>query len=144
MKNLLRLQPIHTNGAVLLLRLIFGGLFMRYGYMKFENFDQITTMFPDYLGIGAKGNLALVVFAELVCGFFVLIGFLTRFSVIPVFITMVVAYFAAHAKDAFDQKAIVLLLMILSVVIFILGSGKYSVDKLLFKNRHDNINKHVL
>jgi putative oxidoreductase len=68
-----------------------------------------------------------------VCGFLVLIGFLTRLSVIPIFITMVVAFFVAHAKDPFDAKTLPLVFMLLSIVIFILGSGRFSVDRFLFK-----------
>jgi putative oxidoreductase len=46
---------------------------------------------------------------------------------------MFVAYFIAHAKDPFDTKAIAFVFLLLSVVVFVLGSGKYSVDRLLFK-----------
>jgi putative oxidoreductase len=54
-----------------------------------------------------------VIFAEFVCGFFVLIGLFTRLSVVPIFITMVVAYFVAHAKDPFDMKAVAFIFMVL-------------------------------
>ncbi|MDB5193291.1 MAG: hypothetical protein JWQ96_2854 [Segetibacter sp.] len=134
MKNkILNSASLNTNIAALLLRLIFGGMFVHYGYNKLAAYDQILPMFGDIIGIGAKLSFNLVIFAELFCGFFVLIGFFTRLTVIPIFITMIVAFFVAHAKDPFDVKAPAFLFMLLSIVIFILGSGRYSVDRLMFK-----------
>lgn len=127
-------QSLNTDLAALVLRLIFGGLFIRYGYMKLIGFDEILPMFGDIIGIGSKLSLILVIFAEFFCGIFVTIGLLTRVSVIPIFITMVVAFFIAHGADPFDAKALAFVFLILSLVVFLLGSGKYSVDKLLFKS----------
>ena len=134
MKNqILHYHALNTDLGSLMLRLIFGGLFIYYGYNKVISYDAILPQFPDLIGIGSKTSFILVIFAELVCGFFVAIGFLTRLSVIPIFITMIVAYFIAHAKDPFDAKQIAFVYLLLSIVIFVLGSGKFSVDKLLFK-----------
>ena len=135
MKRIIGYQTLNTDLAILLLRLLFGGLFLRYGYMKFSAYDTILPMFQDIIGIGAKLSFNLVIFAELVCGFFVLVGFLTRLTVIPIFITMAVAFFVAHQHDPFDMKAISFVYLCLSVVIFLIGSGKYSVDRFLFKNK---------
>lgn len=137
MKDLIKVQSLNTDLATLLLRLIFGGMFVYYGYMKAANYEAIAPMFQDIIGIGAKLSFNLVIFAELVCGFLVLIGLLTRFAIIPVFITMIVAYFIAHANDSFDVKAIAFVYMLLCLVIFILGSGKYSADAVLFGKSSD-------
>ena len=107
-------------------------MFVYYGYMKAANYEAFASMFQAIIGIGAKLSFNLVIFAELVCGFFILIGLLTRFSVIPVFITMIIAFFVAHANDGFDVKAIAFVYMLLCIVIFILGSGRYSADAVLF------------
>lgn len=134
MKNkILRFRSWNTDFATLLLRLIFGGMFIRYGYMKLVGFNEILPHFGDIIGIGSKLSLILVVFAEFFCGILVTIGLFTRLAVIPIFITMIVAYFIAHAADPFDAKALAFLFMLLSIVVFILGSGKYSADKLLLK-----------
>ncbi len=131
--KILGTHPLDTDLAALLLRLIVGGLFVYYGWLKLASYDQILPMFGDIIGIGPKLSFNLVIFAELFCGFFVLIGFVTRLSIIPIFITMAVAYFIAHAKDPFTAKQISLLYLLLCLPLFVLGSGKYSVDKLLFK-----------
>ncbi|HXI00065.1 MAG TPA: DoxX family protein [Sphingobacteriaceae bacterium] len=128
-------QSLNTDLATLVLRLIFGGLFVRYGYMKLMAYDQMLPMFGDIIGIGSTLSFNLLIFAELVCGLLITIGLLTRLAVIPVFISMVVAFFIAHGKDAFDVKALAFVFMTLSIVVFILGSGKLSVDRLLFKKK---------
>ena len=128
-------QPLNTDLAALLLRLRFGGLFIRLGYMKLISFNEILPMFPDPIGIGSQLSLILIIFAELVCGFLVTVGLLTRYAVIPIFIAMTVVYFIVHAKDPFDAKSLPFLFWLLSIVIFVLGSGKFSLDRLFFKQR---------
>jgi putative oxidoreductase len=127
-------QSLNTDIAALLLRLIFGGLFVYYGYTKLILFNQILPIFKDVIGIGSKTSLVLVIFAEFFCGFLVTIGFLTRITVIPIFITMAVAFFIAHANDPFQMKNLAFVYLLLSIVVFVLGSGKFSIDKLIFKN----------
>jgi putative oxidoreductase len=130
-----RYQPLHMDLAILLLRLVFGGLFIYHGYTKLIAFNEILPQFPDFIGIGAKPSFILLIFAELVCGFLVVIGWLTRLAVIPIFIAMIVAYFMAHVKDAFPIKELPFVFLCLSVVIFITGSGRLSADALMQKNR---------
>jgi len=134
-KKFLSYLPLSTDLAALLLRLTFGGLFMRLGYMKLMSFNEILQMFPDPIGIGTKLSLILVIFAELFCGFLVTIGYLTRLAVIPIFITMTVVFFIVHAKDPFDAKSLPFVLWLLSMVIFVLGCGKFSADRLFFKQK---------
>ena len=133
--KILGYESLNTDLASLMLRLIFGGLFIRYGYMKFAAYDQILPMFGDVIGIGSRLSFNLVIFAELFCGIFVALGFLTRLTVIPICITMIVAFFVAHVNDAFDVKAIALVFLLLSAVIFVLGSGRFSIDRLIFDRR---------
>lgn len=133
--KLIGTRPLNADLGILLLRVIFGGFFVYYGSYKVASYHEILPVFTDYIGIGAKLSFHLVIFAELVCGFLVLIGFWTRLAVIPIFIAMFVAYFIAHAKDPFTIKQIALLYLLLSLVVFILGSGKYSVDALLQKRK---------
>lgn len=134
--KILGYQSLHTDLATLFLRLIVGGLFFaRLGYEKIINYDQMIPMFGDIIGIGSKLSFNLAIFAEFFCAFFVLIGFLTRLTIIPILITMVVAFFVAHAKDTFDVKTLPLVYLFLTIVIFVLGGGKFSVDRLIFKNK---------
>lgn len=126
-------QPISTDFAALILRLLVGGLFIYHGYSKITAFNDMYATFPDLIGIGGKLSYILVVFAEFFCGILVALGFLTRFSIIPIIITMVVAFFIAHKTDAFNVKELAFVYLLLSFIILILGSGKVSLDKIIFK-----------
>jgi putative oxidoreductase len=128
-------SPLNSGVAALVLRLIFGGMFIYYGYSKITAYNEILPMFGDIIGIGSKLSFNLVIFAEFFCGIFVTLGLFTRFTVIPIFITMVVAFFVAHAKDTFQVKQLAFIYMLLCIVVFVLGSGRYSIDGLIFKNR---------
>lgn len=135
------MRPLHTPFSLnhdltaLFLRLIIGGFFVYYGYQKIQMWDQLKTMFPDYTGLGQAGSLGLVIFAEFGCGLLLILGFLTRLAVFPIAITMSVAYFVAHAHDQFKDKQIVLLYLLLCSVVFLLGSGRYSLDHYIFHRK---------
>ena len=134
MKNkILSTRSLHTDLGILLLRLVFGGLFIYIGYGKIEHYYQYLPMFRDYTGLGIKTSYNLVIFAEFFCGILVTIGLLTRLAVIPIFISMFVVFFVALKDQAFNDKQLAFLFLILSIVIFVSGSGKYSADALLFK-----------
>lgn len=133
MKNLfINYRSLHTDLGILILRLIFGGMFMYVGYLKISAYDQMLSMMGDPIGIGTKLSLVLVIFAELFCGFFVAIGFLTRLTVIPILIVMIVVLFVVHIKDQFVMIQLPFVYWLLCFVIFILGSGRFSADYLLF------------
>ncbi len=133
MNKIMKYQPISADLATLILRLTFGGLFVYHGYGKLMMFEQFYGNFPDLIGIGSKLSFILVLVAELIGGLFVAIGLFTRISVIPIFIAMVVAYFVAHANDPFNAKELAFAYMLLSIVVFFSGAGRWSLDRLIFK-----------
>lgn len=138
MKKLFCLPPLNTDLSILLLRLFFGGMFAYYGWGKIQNYDAILPQFGDIIGIGPKLSFNLVIFGEFVCGILIALGLFTRLSVVPSFITMVVAFFVAHGNDPFENKIPAFTYLILSVIIFINGSGKYALDALLFREKEPN------
>ena len=139
MKKLIDVSALNTDLATLFLRLTLGGLFIYFGYTKLANYDQVLPMFGDIIGIGQKLSFDLVIFAEFFCGIFITIGLLTRLTVIPIFITMTVAYFIAHVNDPFNVKAMAFTFWCLCFVVFVLGSGRYSLDS-LFKLEKNKVN----
>ena len=136
MKNrILGIQPLNTDLAALLLRLIFGGLFIYHGYEKIINYDTYLPMMQDIIGIGPKLSYNLVIFAEFFCGLLITIGLVTRLAVLPIAFSMGVAYFIAHAKDAFQIKELAFTFLVLTLPVFVLGSGRFSVDRLFQKRK---------
>jgi putative oxidoreductase len=121
--------------ATLILRLGLGGLMIPHGYgklkMLFENWGEI--QFADPIGIGPLFSLILVVFAEFICSILVLVGFKTRISSIPLIITMFAAAFIIHGADPLAKKELALLYLSGFIVISLLGSGDYSIDRILKK-----------
>jgi putative oxidoreductase len=128
-------RPLNTDLAILLLRLVFGGLFVWHGWFMADHYAQYRPMAQDIIGIGAKLTYDLPMIFELVSGTLIILGFLTRLNVIPIAVIIIIAYFIAHEKDPFMMKTFPFILMCLAPVVFILGSGKYSLDHLLFNNK---------
>lgn len=120
--------------AMLVLRLV-SGLTMAFshGLGKMENYSKAVDSFPDPFGIGSQLSVILAIFAELFCGVLIAVGFATRFTVIPLIITMATAFFIIHGGDAFGDKEMSFIYLAMYLVIFIIGPGKYSVDKLISK-----------
>ena len=127
------LFPLKPDSAgvslfLLILRISFGLLLMNHGIQKWSNFQELSTSFPDPLGLGSPLSLGLAVFAELACPMAFIIGFLYRLAMIPMIFTMVIAFFVIHANDVFAMKELALVYLIIFVLMYISGPGKYSVD----------------
>lgn len=130
---------ISINMAILLLRITAGGFMLTHGMGKFSSlFGSEAIQFPDPIGVGAAASLALAVFSEVLCSLFLIFGIATRLSAIPLIITMLVAAFIVHAADGFGKQELPLLYMVIYIVLAISGSGKISVDRLIFNKLDHN------
>ncbi|MCV6630814.1 MAG: DoxX family protein [Flavobacteriaceae bacterium] len=85
--------------------------------------------FADPIGIGAAPSLFLAVIGEVVAPILIIIGLKTRWAAIPAAVTMAVAAFIQHHGDSIVTKEKSLLYLAFFIVIYILGPGKYSIDK---------------
>lgn len=111
---------------------IFAAIFMIYahGYGKVSSVLSGNLGFLDPLGIGPEASLILAAFAEGVCAFLILIGFWTRLASLFLIGNMLVAIFFHHipSGDAFGGYEMAALYLLVWVVVFLLGPGKYSID----------------
>ena len=99
MNKILQLSiiPSSTNFALLVLRLWLGlALFFNHGLGKLRNFSAMAGKLPDPLHIGANANMALIVFAEVVCAAMVVVGVGVRFAALVISIELLIAFFAVH------------------------------------------------
>src|SRR5947199_10022087 len=87
-----RILATDAPAAVILVRLIVGGVFLSEGVQKF--------LFPDALGVGRFAKIGIpspavtapfVGVCEVVCGVLFLAGLLTRFAAVTMIIDMLVA-----------------------------------------------------
>ncbi len=135
MKNFILLSsPLKENGtsfAILLLRVFVGVLMITHGWQKIQNFATLSEFFPDPIGFGSRFSLMLAIAAEVFGSIFLIFGLLTRLTLIPLGFTMGVAFFIVHANDPFQQKELALFFLGVYIVLFLLGPGKFSLDRMV-------------
>jgi putative oxidoreductase len=118
------------NAAMLMLRLVAGILMLVIGLEKLTHFEKHVPDMINFLGIGQKASLILVVFAEFFCSAILIIGLFTRFACIPLIITMGVALFKVHHGDFFGDGQTASLFLVCYIVLLLVGPGKISVDNM--------------
>lgn len=138
LKRLLSTDPsqfVSVDLAILILRIGASILLLTHGFPKLMMILDGNMAFADPLGLGPATSLVLVTFAEFLCSVFVLIGFGTRLATIPIIINTIVIVLVAHADDPFSAKEKGLLFMVMFVVLFFTGAGRFSVDHKYGKKR---------
>ncbi len=122
-------KPLHADAGLLLLRVFIGlTMLFSHGWGKMMRMLDGDFGFADVMGIGEAPSLMLAVFAEVVCSSFLVLGLFTRFSLVPLIITMLVAVFYIHGDDPFAKQEFGLLFLIPYVTLFLTGPGKFSLD----------------
>ncbi|WP_139855246.1 DoxX family protein [Aequorivita sinensis] len=138
MKAIAKFSNFTLNDSGLLILRLFLGLTMLFahGLGKWERlFGGGEIHFSDPFGVGDTASLALAVFAEVICSLLLVFGLLTRWALIPLMITMLVAAFIVHINDDFGIMERALLYGVGYLSLFFTGPGKYSVDYYLNNKR---------
>jgi uncharacterized membrane protein YphA (DoxX/SURF4 family) len=133
-----------NDNRAILVRLTVGLIFLTEGIQKFLS--------PELLGTGRFTTIGFIHPAfwayftgtfEIICGTFVILGFITRLASVPLIIIMITAFITTKipvllhkgiwpwAHEYRTDFAMTLLLFYL----FIYGSGKWSVDSRIFEMR---------
>lgn len=121
---------------ILVLRVFFGVLFFMHGLDKLTNFNQLSYTYPSVFGLGSYMTLMLSVFTEFACSLFLISGLLVRIAVIPMIAAMAVAFFDVH--DAMmPEGELALIYLILFIILYIVGPGRYSIDYVIDKRFQD-------
>lgn len=124
--------------SLLIMRIGIALLMFTHGIPKIRKLSEDPVQFMDFLGLGAAFSLCLAIFSEVVCSLFVMVGMGTRLAVIPPAITMLVAVFYVHIADPFVKQEMGLHYLLTYAALFIMGSGRYSIDHLLFAGKRRN------
>ena len=102
------------------------------GYERWEKLGRTIT---DLIGIDSLaiplGFMAS--FSESILAVFILAGFYTRTSTLFLGFTMLVAFSKHFFSEGLKSGEMALLYLIMCVVIYLLGPGKFSVDRLIKK-----------
>ena len=130
--------------AVLLVRLMVGGVFLSEGIQKF--------LYPELRGAGRFATLGIpspdfagpvVGGFEVVCGALILLGLLTRLAVLPTIAIMLVAIYTTQLpvleKEGFwfmaNRIRTDYSMLLGSLFLLIVGAGRWSVDARLGRNK---------
>lgn len=137
MTILRRILATNAPAAVILIRLIVGGVFLSEGIQKF--------LLPEAVGAGRFAKIGIpsqevmapfVGVFEISCGALVLLGLLTRFAAIPLIVVMLVAIsttkfpillnegFWKMAHEARTDWA----MLLGSIFLLVVGAGAWSLD----------------
>lgn len=131
--NFLFPQYLRGKGVsfmILFVRIFFGALFLMHGLDKMMDFDQLSLTYPSVFGLGSYTTLMLSVFCEFACSIFLIAGMLTRIILLPMVISMAVAFFDIH-DGMMPEGELALIYLIVFFVLFLTGPGRYSVDYLI-------------
>lgn len=119
--------------APLLLRIGVGVIFIVAGWGKLTGIGGVQGFFGD-LGIPLPGLMAWVVaIVEFFGGLMVLLGAYIRIPALLLAFTMVVALLTTKLGGEFSAARLDIMLLLTTLALFFLGSGKYSVDDKLNK-----------
>ena len=115
---------------LLAVRVFFGVLFFMHGLDKMMNFSALSETFPDVLGFGSYMSLMVAIFCEFCCSLLLIAGLLHRLTLIPMIVSMGVAFFDIH--DAMmPEGELALIYFIVFIILFVTGPGRYSLDYII-------------
>lgn len=122
------------NTAMLLIRIIAGGLMLHHGYSKIEGFNSMKESFMNFLHLGSQVTLCLVIFAEFFCAALLILGLFTRVAAFVLLINMAVIIFMVFNMDFYGKAELACLYTACYLSLLLCGPGKISIDSMISKN----------
>ena len=116
-----------TYGALILRVGVGFVMLLQHGLPKLISYSSKKSTFPDPLNVSPEISLILVIFAELLCSIFLILGLKTRLSSIPLIITMAIAAFIIHAGDPWSKQELPIIYLICYSSLLFTGGGKFSL-----------------
>jgi putative oxidoreductase len=122
------------NISTFVLRVTFGFvMFYNHGINKIKGFTEAAGRFYDPFHIGHETSLILVIFAEIVCALFVVMGLFTRLAAAVLVLEMLVAVFLFHRGQSLSSHELGMLYLAVFFAILWIGPGRFSIDGALGK-----------
>jgi len=129
---------LFQSPALLVIRLIWGCLFLQAGVGKWMDMGQTIENFTNFGIMYPMFNAYLVATVETLGGICLILGFLTRVAALPLLITMIVAVITVHYEPAMqflfkpDQflAEYPFTFLYSSLILLVFGPGLFSIDAL--------------
>lgn len=117
--------------AIMLLRVGVGVIFIYAGWGKLTGIEGTQGFFGN-IGIPLPGIMAWVVaIVEFVGGLLILLGAYTKIPHLLLAFIMLVAIVTTKLGDGFGAARLDFMLLLANFALFLLGSGRYSIDDIL-------------
>ena|SRR5258705_6952144 len=130
-------SPVWQNNGLALIRIIVGVFLIYHGWEIFSAAKMNEYLQWDMFKNSSSGKVLVYAGkgAELISGVFLMIGLFTRIAAIILICTMAyISFFVGHGKIWYDDQY-PFLFMLLGLVFFFMGGGKWSMDDLLFNRK---------
>jgi uncharacterized membrane protein YphA (DoxX/SURF4 family) len=143
--NIIRILSTGNDGKTVLIRLIVGLIFISEGIQKYLVVTMLGSAYFKEIGFGHPMFWAYFTGAfEIVCGFMILFGLLTRLSSIPLLIIMITAFITTKLPILTEKGLLTFLheyridfsLTLLLILLVVYGGGKWSVDIKTFLSKN--------
>ena len=140
--NIFMMKNIKGSFLNLFLRLFAGGMIFYYhGFGKImagtDRWDRLGGRLSELIGLDflsiPLGFMAS--FSESIAALFIMIGFFTRPSALLLLFTMLVASLSNIITKGIDESELSLIYLFLTLIIFIRGSDRFSLDSILFSGK---------
>lgn len=140
---LARTGHVLESPLLLAIRLYWGWQFFIDGKGKLQNLDKVAHYFASLNIPMPRLNAIVASSIQCVCGLLLLAGLFARFASLPLIGVMCIAYATAESEalhaifsdpDKFVSAAPFLFLLA-SVIVFVFGPGRISLDALIFRDK---------
>lgn len=134
--SLISTKPISIDMGILVARIVVGVYFIAHSYELFD--INAMNNFAEYLSKDLHFPQPLFMAylrtsAEFFGGILLILGLYTRIATILITFTMLVAAFTAGNGDVFGDAEMNVIYAVFCLTILFTGSGKFSIQKYLFK-----------
>ena len=127
--------------GLFILRVLVGITMLTHGLAKLMSFPELSSTFPDPIGLGSTLSLVMIICAEVGCSILLIVGAFTRLATIPLIFSMLVVILIVHGNDPFQVKELPLLYLGIYIFLFFTGAGRISLDSILLKKIDTSISK---
>jgi putative oxidoreductase len=134
--NLLSTSPIWHHSGLAFIRVLVGGFMVYHGWEVFDEEKMNTYLqWDQFKDTAAVTKIYLGKIAELAGGLLLSVGLWTRVASLLIAVTMFyISFFVGTGKIWYEDQH-PFMFVLLALVFFFLGPGKYSLDHLLWDKK---------